>query len=274
MSITAADNVQSKDRASVNYSIQIVDGSGGRDLAGTSLETLQESPFKSFVTIISEHIRARAAAAPLLENSKDEAEITASFVYWPLVAHGANSASTPPALDTDQTPGAAHLLSPWSHLAISKTPRLSVKAIFVWSERQFLVDQAFMAGARPESSLRVARIEDKVFEKYVQDYADSVLLAASPEARAEAQAHMPERIPAELLWLFRQAWQSTFAPFSNGVRHALGTVIERAAPGYTSLVETLVDRGFAAPGSEQRYDNVLDLGDVPALGAYKIERLH
>ena len=131
-----------------------------------------------------------------------------------------------------------------------------------------------MSGARASPTKHLVPIEGRVFGQFVQDYTDSVLLASSPEARSSAQADISQRIPPDVLWLFRQAWQSTLAPFSMEVESALGSTIKRVSAGYTSLAKTLVDRCFASAKAEQRYESVHELKDVFMLDQYRIVRLH
>ncbi|MCC8455761.1 hypothetical protein LMJ43_36465, partial [Streptomyces rochei] len=164
--------------------------------------------------------------------------------------------------------GTRHLDSPWVKLTFSRSPTLVVRAVFLWNERQFLFDQALMSGIRASPTNPLLPIDQPIFRQFLQDYTDSVLLAPSSEAQSAAQASISKRLPPEILWLFRHAWQSTLAPFSMEVNHALGLAVGRAASGYTDLTKALVDQFFASETTELRYESVLDLKDLFTLDQY------
>jgi hypothetical protein len=256
-------------------SIQIIDESGGRRLSGTSVTTLEDSPFKNYVTTISKHVSAKIdEMAQCHGDLKSSPEVKLFFVYRPLVASTSAPIGTPFNLEPTQSNGTRHLDSPWVKLTFSRSPMLVVRAVFVWNERQFLLDQALMSGIRASPTKPLVPIDDRIFGQFVQDYTDSVLLAPSPEARSAAQASISKRLPAEILWLFRHAWQSTLAPFSMEVGHALRSTVERAAIGYIDLTKALVNQFFASETTESRYESVLDLKNVFTLDHYRVNQLH
>jgi hypothetical protein len=258
----------------IKTSIQIIDESRGRQLSGTSVATLEDSHFKNYVTTISKHVSAKIdEMAQCYEDLKSSSEVKLFFVYRPLVASTSAPIGTPFNLERTQSNGTRHLDSPWVKLTFSRSPMLVVRAVFVWNERQFLLDQALMSGIRAPPTNYLVPIDDRIFEQFVQDYTDSVLLASSPEARSAAQASISKRLPPEILWLFRHAWQSTRGPFSTIVDSALRSIVERAASGYTDLTKTLVDQFFTSAKTEIRYESVLDLKDLFTLDQYRVNDL-
>jgi hypothetical protein len=118
--------------------------------------------------------------------------------------------------------------------------------VFLWNERQFLLDQALMSGIRAPPNNPLVPIDDRIFRQFVQDYTDSVLLARSSEARLATQASISKHLPPEILWLFRHVWQTTRGPFSTMVASALRSTIKQAESGYIDLTKTLVDQFFAS----------------------------
>jgi hypothetical protein len=256
-------------------SIQIIDESGGRQLSGTSVATLEDSPFKNYVTTISKHLSAKIdEMAQCHGDLKSSPEIKLFFVYRPLVASTSAPIGTPFNLERTQSNSTRHLDSPWVKLTFSRSPMLVVRAVFVWNERQFLLDQALMSGIRAPPNNSLVPIDDRIFEQFVQDYTDSVLLAPSPEARPAAQASISKRLPPEILWLFRHAWQTTRGPFSTMVASTLRSTIKQAASGYTDLTKTLVDQFFASETTEMRYESVLDLKELFTLDHYQVNQHH
>jgi hypothetical protein len=256
-------------------SIQIIDESGGRRLSGTSVGTLEDSPFKNYVSTISKHVSAKIdEMAQCHGDLKSSPEIKLFFVYRPLVASASAPIGTPFNLERTQSNGTKHLDSPWVKLTFSRSPMFVVRAVFVWNERQFLLDQALMSGIRAPPNNPLVPIDDRIFGQFVQDYTDSVLFAPSPEARSAAQTSISKRLPPEILWLFRHAWQTTRGPFSTIVASTLRFTIKHAASGYTDLTKTLVDQFFASETTEIRYESVLDLKDLFTLDHYQINPLH
>jgi hypothetical protein len=256
-------------------SIQIIDESGGRRLSGTSLATLEDSPFKNYVTTISKHFSAKIdEMAQCHGDLKSSPEVKLFFVYRPLVASTSVPIGTPFNLERTQSNDTRHLDSPWVALTFNRSPMLVVRGVFVWNERQFLLDQALMSGIRAPPTNPLVPIDDRIFAQFVQDYTDSVLLASSPEARSAAQASISKRLPPEILWLFRHAWQSTRGPFSTIVDSALRSTVERAASGYTDITKTLVNQFFTSAKTESRYKSVLDLKDLFTLDQYRVNQLH
>lgn len=257
----------------VQTSIQIIDETGGRWISGTSLATLYDSPFKNYATTISQHVSAQIdGMAPCHGDLKSSPEVKLFFVYRRLVKNAPIVA--PFNLERTQSNGTRHLDSPWVKLTFSRSPRLVVRAVFLWNERQFLFDQTLMSGIRASPTNSLLPIDGAIFGQFVQDYTDSVLLAPSPEARPAAQASISKRLPPEIFWLFRHAWQTTLAPFSVMAASALNSTLTRAVSGYTELTKALVDQFFASAQTEIRYESVLDLKNLFSLDRYRINDLH
>ena len=259
----------------VQTSIQIIDEADGRQLSGTSIATLQSSPFKSYATTLSEHVSARIdEITQCHDDLKSSPEVKLFFIYRPLVRSLTAPTVAPFNLERTQSNITRHLNSPWVKLTFNRSPLLVVRAVFVWNERQFLLDQALMSGIRAPPTKPLVSIDDRIFGQFVQDYMDSVLLASSPEAQSAAQASISKRLPAEILWLFRHAWQSTLAPFSMEVDHALRSTVERTVIGYTDLTKALVDQFFASETTEICYESVLDLKNLFPLDHYRVNQHH
>ncbi|MCC3412035.1 MAG: hypothetical protein JGK24_12185 [Microcoleus sp. PH2017_29_MFU_D_A] len=136
-----------------------------------------------------------------------------------------------------------------------------------------MFDQALMSGIRASPTNSLLPIDEPMFEQFVKDYTDSVLFAPS-QARPAALASISKRLPPEILWLFRHAFQSTRGPFSRQVKSALVSVLERGASGYTELTKALVDQFFTSAQTEIRYESVLDLKDIFTLDQYRVKNLY
>lgn len=252
-------------------SIQIVDESNGKKVSGESLATLENSNFKIssnfkiYITSILKHIEDNIGER--LEscgNSNAISKIDLCFVYQPLIA--SNSKKTPLCSNIDLGKSKSEfeysLNSPWATIRIARSPKLILSAMFILNERQILLDQALLSGRDTSQAGSTIAITRQVFDKYVRDYTDSVLLAPSSEAQFKAKIHIEERIPMDIVWLFRHAWQSTLAPFSMTAQHALSLAMERATPRYTILINALVDQCFTSASVTDQYNNILELNEI------------
>jgi hypothetical protein len=254
----------------IQTSIKIVDESGV-SFSGASLETLQDSPFKTYVTAISKHISTKIEEMPECQwASKSRPEVELFFIYRPLIA----SATKPFTLEQAHSKGGRYLDSPWVKLSISRFPKLIVRAAFIWSERQFLFDQALMSGQYSAPIKNLVPVERHVYRQFLRDYTEYVIFAPSPEAEIKALTHLAERIPPDILWLFRHAWQSTRGPFSGFVRSALITTIEKVTGQYIELTKTLLSPFFSSAPFQERYESVLDLKGVFNLDQYRVNPLN
>ena len=264
----------------VQTSIQIIDETGGRQISGTSVDSLQESPFKNYVTTLSEHVSAKIDKISQCHGDlKSSPEVKLFFVYRPLVKYRRRIKSTtapivaPFNLERTLSNGSRHLDSPWVKLTFSRSPTIVVRAVFLWNERQFLFDQALMSGIRAPPTNPLLPIDQPIFEQFVQDYIDSVLLVPSREAESVGLASISKRLPPEIFWLFSNALQSTRGPFSGMVDYALRSTLSQGASGYTDLTKTLVDQFFTSAKTESRYESILDLKDLFTLDQYRIKKL-
>ncbi|MEG3875149.1 MULTISPECIES: hypothetical protein [unclassified Microcoleus] len=258
----------------VQTSIQSIDETGVKGLSGTSIDTLRDSPFKNYVTILSQQVSAKIdEIAQCQGDLKSSPEVKLFFVYRPLVTYTGAPIVGPFNLEPTQSSGTRHLDSPWVKLTFSRSPTIVVRAVFLWNERQFLLDQALMSGIRGSPTNPLVPIDDGIFRQFIQDYTDSVLLAPSSEARPAAEASISKRLPPDILWLFRYA-SGQRGPFYTWLDPALNSAVTRGASGYTDLTKALVDQFFTSETTEIRYESVLDLKDLFTLDRYRIKNLH
>lgn len=260
---------------SVPYSINVFDESSGLELSDETLDTLPDSLFKNFITSISTLVTNKIEQLVRSDPSATgKPKITFFFIYKPLIL--TQAAKLPERKWPEIVPsnGTYSLRSPWVQIFTNRSPSLTVQAVFIWNERQVLLDQALLAGANLPAPDSPQSISVPIFEQYVQDYSETVLLASSPEERIRAQKNIAERVPPDILWLFRHAWQSTFAPFSMEARHALGLALKHAMPVYIDLTEKLTNRCFTEERKEEHYHSLFELQSIVNIDAYRIDRIH
>ncbi len=250
-------------------SIKIIDESGGKRLSGTTIETLENSPFKSYVTNVSKHVITKIEETSQCSGSANShPTVELLFVYRPLVT----PATAPFDFNHSKSNATRSLDSPWVKLTKSSLPNLSVRAAFVWNERQFLFDQALLSGARISPAKTLLPFEESVFQDYITDYTNSVLVVSAQEARSSAEG-VVKRLPPEIMWLFRNSWQSTFAPFSVEVNRARNTLVQRVEVAYISLTNAIIDQFLASSKAEIHYVSILDLKKLVPTDKYQIKQL-
>ena len=223
--------------------------------------------FRAFVTTVTEHVAARLAKNKLcLDSANSKKQSLLQFVNWPLAISGDKPLA--PVLSLDARPsGGCRITSPWIDLAFERKPVPWIHGVVRWNQRQLLADQAVLAGARNVPSGVAMPLKRSEFTHFAGHYADSELL------RKPMTKPIEERIPADLLWLFRRSWQSTFIPFVANADNAKQRAMETGAERYTKLVIALIDRCFASDGADIRYDSILDVADLISLEQYKIGTL-
>jgi hypothetical protein len=251
-------------------SIKIINESGGR-MSGTSLETLGNSLFKDYVTTISKHISTKIRKTVLCrEDVNKTPKVELFFVYRSVFAYAQSQIGPPFNLELTQANGSRSLDSPWVKIVSSPMPKPIVRAAFIWNERQILFDQVQMSGARASPSKQLVPIDSTVFEKFVQDYTNSVLLSTSSESESAAQRDISRRLPIEILWLFRHAPQTTFMPFTSVVDNALNSIVKQTAVGYTDLATVITDQFFASTETYIHYESVVELKNIPVIDKYHV----
>jgi len=252
--------------SSYTVPIEIMDGARRTPQVILSIDKISSgSPhFRAFVTAVTEHVAARMTKENLCVDSTDSNKRSLlQFVNWPLANYyGDEPLVSVPPLDARPSSG-CRISSPWIDLVFERKPILSIRAIVRWNDRQLLADQAVLAGARnvpPGVAMPLKRSE---YAHFLTEYANS-------EIRGEPAAKpIEERIPPDMLWLFRHSWQSTRG---GGFGPSLREAKKKGADGYTKLVNALIDRCFDSDGAALHYSTILDAADLVPL-EYKIDTL-
>jgi len=248
--------------------IQIVGESGSDSVITLSADRLPSDPqFRAFVTAVTKHVVARLDRDKLCIDSADSKKRSLlQFVNWS-IANWGNMRTFPMSLPDARPAGVCRITSPWIDLAIERKPVPSIRGVVRWNQRQLLADQALLAGARNVPSGVAMPLKQKDFLSFARAYADSELLGKS------AAKPIEERVPTDLLWLFRHSWQTTFAPFEGEAIGSMHVAMKKGAEHYTKLVIALIDRCFDAGGAEIQYNSILDAADLVSLEQYKINTL-
>ncbi|MDB9417974.1 hypothetical protein [Microcystis aeruginosa] len=247
------------------YAIRIIDDSVTSEVR--SIKAVNDPYFKSFITSLTDYISAKfSGAGSCKDNSGEEPINRLIFVRLPLVTSGNDPLAPPPELDTSLPNITCHLDSPWLKLVIRHSHPPLIQGVFLWNERQFLGDQALLSNQNLSLNSPLVPLSNRLFQQYAADYADSEILRLP-----SGKSNITERIPFDVLWLFRNSPQTTFIPFSDAARSSMNTILKRATENYINLTQKLFDQCFASTQKvDQRYETVLDLRNTISLEQYQM----
>jgi len=247
------------------YAIRIIDDSVTSEVR--SIKAVNDPYFKSFITSLTDYISAKfSGAGSCQDNSGEEPMNRLIFVRLPLVTSGNDPLAPPPELDTSLPNITCRLDSPWLKLVIRHSHRPLIQGVFLWNERQFLGDQALLSNKNLSFNSPLVPLSNRLFQQYAADYADSEILRLP-----SSKSNITERIPFDVLWLFRNSPQTTFIPFSDAARSSMNTILKRATENYINLTQKLFDQCFASTQKvDQRYETVLDLRNTISLEQYQM----
>jgi len=220
--------------------------------------------FRAFVTAVTEHVAARLAKDKLGIDSIDSKKRSLlQFVNWPLATSGNEPLAVVPPLGAQPSRG-CRISSPWIDLAFQRGPAPWIRGVVRWNERQLLADQTVLAGARNVPTGVAMPLNQREFTSFAYPYAESEI-DGRPAVRP-----IEERMPPDLLWLFRASPQVTFMPFGEVAKNTMHIAMEKSAQRYTKLVIAAIDRCFASDGANIHYNSILDAADLISLEQYKI----
>jgi hypothetical protein len=241
------------------------------------------SHFSTFVTAIGKHITARldkdklcingAGDMESMRDANDREHSLLQFVSW---RYSMPYGYTVPMMTLGSPHPSCRITSPWIDLDVYRTPVPQVRGIVYWSERQLLADQAVLAGAKNVPPGRAMPLTLSEKGHFLGEYLRSGTREA--DSRKSATKPLEERVPPDMLWLFRHAQPNPDATSSVPLGQIIGGTMfrarEKSAKGYTKLVLALIDRCFdaSAPGRVNlHYGNILDIADPVLLKQYRID---
>jgi hypothetical protein len=252
--------------------IQIMEPGGEIQISTDRLGPLY---FQAFVETVTEHIAARLTQDKLCVNGAKDMENMHSaekekhsllqFVLWPFFI---SKEYLVPVMPSTGNSSSCQISSPWIDLVVDRGEVAQIRGIVRWNDRQLLADQAILAGAKnvpPGMAM-----PQSAHESFLGEYMRTELGPFMQPARKPIE----ERVPPDILWLFRRSWQSTLSPFIGNVHVAMDETIEKGAEGYTQLVLALIDRCFVPSASGRvdiHYSSIVDVADPVLLEQYKID---
>jgi hypothetical protein len=255
-------------------SIKTIDETGGKDyfvrFSMDSNSNTIDSPFYTYTLAISKHILLKIDEIEKCTGKTDrDPQIELVFVYRPLYERWT---SIPFTLELPKFKNTRYLDSPWVKLTITRSPKLKVRAVFIWNQRQFMFDQAVLSGAQVSSTMPLLPLDLTSYWKFYRDYKekDRLTLGATKQVVTAVLADLAKRIPADILWLFSH---SSGFDGNLDAETALIRANKQQLEQYIFLTKQLLDRRLESKQIEQHYASILDLKDILDLDKYRIDRI-
>jgi len=222
---------------------------------------VDDPEFPDFVTVIEKHIETKLAEAKLcIASAKSKERSQIRFVHWLFFTPENRTLVPAPPLDVCPANGCC-VSSPWIDIAIERKPVPWIRAVIRFNERQLITDQAILAGAYNVPQGIAMPLTASEYRRFVREFQRSLDGSKATTKRIE------ERIPPDLLWLFRRSRGDTYGGGNMGQ-----VMINGGAEGYTKLVIKLIDRCFPSMEGGANLNSVYDVGDHDPLflGQYMI----
>jgi hypothetical protein len=270
----AVTNVYSEGSCHSQASIKTIDETGGKDslvrFSKDSNHNTIDSPFYTYTLAISKYLLLKIDEIEKCTGKTDrDPQIELAFVYRPLYDRWT---ITPFTFDLPKFKNTRYLDSPWVKLTITKTPKLKVRAVFIWNQRQFMFDQAILSGAQISSTLPLLPLERNSYRKFYNDYKekDRLTLGATKQVTDSVLADLANHMPADILWLFVHSWS-----FDGNLdaETPLQRATEQQLEQYIFLTKQLINRRLDSKQIAQHYSSILDLKDMLDLDKYRIDRI-
>jgi len=221
--------------------------------------------FSAFMTTVTKHLTAKLSQERIcLNNDESKERSLIQFAPRPINSERDPIPSVPPL--SGRSSGGCRITSPWMELVIERKLVPSVRGIFIYSERQLLVDQALLAGAHNVPPGVAMPLTYEEFKRYADfEYAPSEIHHQAAEKPIE------ERVPPDLLWLFQRAGHDPRYDLSGLAGSSMRLAMRVCSKSYTQIVTSLIDRCFESDGEDIHYDSILDLDDPALLEQYKLD---
>ena len=231
--------------------------------------------FQQYVIDVSQIFSRRISQiSPCKQVANAKPQVKLIFVYRPLTSDGI----APFDFERHKRDPVRQLDSPWVKIAINNSPNPSIQAVFIWSARQYLLDQALLSGMSASSTKSPMPLElstlidygDKYFEMY-----SSMGTSRTPAKLAAVRATLARLLPADILWLFKHALVARNDMMEDGSIRSTEFALEQLGHGgYIELTNRLIDNFFASEKAESRYESILDLQDKIDIGKYRFTLNH
>jgi hypothetical protein len=237
--------------------IQTFDNWGDYTYSSKPVNTLENKHFKNYITTVSKYVFTKVDAMGLCQSASGQPQVDLVFVYRPAISRGI----TPFDFQPQKSKGMKQLDSPWLKLTLDQSPQLNLRAVFVWNERQFLIDQAeIMLERRSPEIEPLLPIDLDTFDRWSIE---------RDRSKGTNFGQFIKQLPPDIRWIF--IWWSTGG--KSGREQAIEQirdVTEKEKIGYTDLNQVLINQLFTSRKMEIRYNSVLDLENIFNIDKYRM----
>jgi hypothetical protein len=253
--------------------IKIYDETGGtnffRFLDGASdyyttepANTIENKHFQKYVNTISKYVFGKVESMGWCQGNRDKPQVELVFVYRSAISRGIAPFNFQP----QRSHNTRYLDSPWVKLTLDKSPKTILRGVFIWNERQFLLDHRSMLERRVLDTKPLLPIDIQTFERWEKTDEQETL---------SGRANFVKKLPADMQWLFTYG---TIAdcdpPLTRASKCGLDTIAKAEKVGYTDLTKALIEQFFTSPKTNIRYDSVFDLKSVFNIEKYQIKKYY
>ncbi len=241
--------------------IQTFDAWGDYTYSSKPVNILENKHFKNYVTAVSKYVFTKVEAMGLCQTS-GKPQVDLVFVYRPAISSGI----TPFVFQPQKSSDTQQLDSPWVKLTLDRSPQLNLRAVFVWNERQFLLDQAvIMLGRRSPEPKTLLPIDLDTFDRWARER-DRL----HTTSQRNDFGKFIKQLPPDIRWMFIR-WSTGGKSGREQAIERIRDVTANEKIGYADLNQALIDNFFSSTKVEIRYNSVLDLRNVFDIDKYRME---
>lgn len=241
--------------------LDIVDASvGGNRYA--SVDAVADANYRAFINGVTNALAATGFSADWRFGGAAGRDSGSTLVFRrsPLVTSGDAPFPSPPAPPVARAE-TCRVATPWFTFNVVQGTATHINGVFHWNERQVLRDRAVLAGVAVSLDSAPKTISRGEFERLARLYAKREI----PGGRSAGSGPPHEAIPPEMLWLFRQAPQTTFVPFAEAAIAEMPKLGGSVASYYGRLAGALVRRCTAGGADLAIADIRVALRTIPSI---------
>jgi hypothetical protein len=167
----------------------------------TAPDKIANGPYRAFVSAVLDQLPVVLASARQCQGAaQGKPVMEAVFVHSPLIGV---AGQTPPdrRKPSGGKPSITHqLTSPWVIFDRDEAASPPLRAVFIWNERQVLLDQALLAGAPAPANPETSPITYESLQDWTVRYVTDVLQLGSSANEGAALSDLAKTMPPDLLW--------------------------------------------------------------------------
>jgi hypothetical protein len=259
-------------------------------------ERIEDDAYRAFVTaVLRELPDLLAATGQCAQARAGQPVMDAVFIHVPMLGL---AAETPP--DQRARTGGERvthrLTSPWVIFDRDEVASPPLRAVFIWNERQVLLDQALLAGAPAPANPDTSPLTNGSLQNWIVRYVTDVLqlggsanegpalndlaktmppdlfwsmISAKQDA---ALSYLAKVIPPDLLWSMLSAGQSTRGPFRMEVSNVVDDTLAEISEKNNLLSLQLIENQLIKKSEVKSLESILEPHHLIELNGYRIRK--